>query len=211
MTTTNKVTVKLTKLRPTTQKKQRQTQRMTQRRTQRRTQKQKNKRKYREIGNRANGNEHKEKYKGAGLIILSYDNEPQVLLIQGTNYYGQNGKWGFPKGHRDEGENDSKITAMREVQEEIGLLPENYKIHEQRFVIESYAFRYATIKEEFKNKPAIADPEEIKNVKWVSFSCLSFYLKKGNMKFKKWVENINKNPVQKAQIIELSMNFKKSN
>lgn len=109
-----------------------------------------------------------EEYDGAGLIILDWiDNQIKVLLVKGIV-----GKWGFPKGKREPYESNSRITAIRETEEETGLKETQYNIHEPKITAADVVFRYATIKPEFRNEPRIVRPHEIVDVAWKSFSDL---------------------------------------
>ena len=54
--------------------------------------------------------------KSCGAVVFRRDGgEPRYLLIR-----EQNGFWGFPKGHTEEGESE-RDTALREIKEETGL------------------------------------------------------------------------------------------
>lgn len=107
-----------------------------------------------------------EEYEGAGLIILDWmDNQIKVLLVKGIV-----GKWGFPKGKREPEEVDSRITAIRETEEETGLKEEHYTLHDTKIKAADVVFRYASIKPEFRLEPRIIRPHEIINVGWKSFS-----------------------------------------
>lgn len=54
-------------------------------------------------------------FRGAGVQIMNGDT---VLLVQNLG----SGNWGFPKGHREPSDLSWRETAVREVQEETGLL-----------------------------------------------------------------------------------------
>ena len=58
----------------------------------------------------------------AGAIIFRKEkDQPLFLLI----YSGRNKKWGFPKGHIEPGE-DEKDAALREINEETGIVALNF-------------------------------------------------------------------------------------
>ncbi len=104
------------------------------------------------------------KEKSCGCIIIK-DNE--VLLVQHNK-----GHWGFPKGHVENNETEME-TAVREVKEETNV---DVKIIDDK----RYTMEYVTDKGRDKEVVYfIANPisteikpqeEEIKNIKWVSFS-----------------------------------------
>lgn len=61
--------------------------------------------------------------KAAGCIIVKYFNEiPHVLMVHPAGNW-KNKKFGFPKGHLEEGE-DLTIGAKRETEEETGITPD---------------------------------------------------------------------------------------
>lgn len=112
-----------------------------------------------------------EDYTSAGIILLTGD---YTLVVQGVT----TGKWSFPKGHKEEGET-AKITAMREMKEETGvvLTPDdkycatysykyNYGDGERTYVYFIYKTKRQII-------PSVCDPAEIKCVKWVHLAQLA--------------------------------------
>ena len=104
------------------------------------------------------------KEKACGCVIIQ---DGKVLLVQHNK-----GHWGFPKGHVEKNENE-KETAIREVKEETNV---DAKIIDDK----RYTMEYVTDKGRDKEVVYfIANPitneikpqeEEIKSVKWVSFS-----------------------------------------
>ena len=53
-------------------------------------------------------------YEGAGIQL--YKGE-KLLMVQGL----RSGRWGFPKGHREDFDADWRATAVREIREETGF------------------------------------------------------------------------------------------
>jgi 8-oxo-dGTP pyrophosphatase MutT (NUDIX family) len=53
-------------------------------------------------------------YEGAGIQLFKGE---KVLMVQGA----RSGRWGFPKGHREDFDADWRATAVREIREETGF------------------------------------------------------------------------------------------
>lgn len=53
-------------------------------------------------------------YEGAGIQLFR---GKELLMVQGLN----SGRWGFPKGHREDFDLDWRATAIREIREETGF------------------------------------------------------------------------------------------
>jgi 8-oxo-dGTP pyrophosphatase MutT (NUDIX family) len=53
-------------------------------------------------------------YEGAGIQLFKGE---KVLMVQGA----RSGRWGFPKGHREDFDADWRATAIREIREETGF------------------------------------------------------------------------------------------
>jgi len=53
-------------------------------------------------------------YEGAGIQLF---NGKELLMVQGL----RSGRWGFPKGHREDFDADWRATAVREIREETGF------------------------------------------------------------------------------------------
>jgi len=53
-------------------------------------------------------------YEGAGIQLFK---GKEVLMVQGL----RSGRWGFPKGHREDFDADWRATAVREIREETGF------------------------------------------------------------------------------------------
>ena len=63
-----------------------------------------------------------------GVVYTRENNKIRYVIIQHLG-----GHWGFPKGHMEPGE-DEQMTALREIQEEVGLsvsLVDGFRIEEQ--------------------------------------------------------------------------------
>ena len=83
--------------------------------------------------------------RGSGFIFTTPDSN--ILLVQDR----RSQKWGFCKGHVERSDADTLATAVREANEELGLLPTDYQIASDSFRIADYEFRYAVL---------IKDPEQ---------------------------------------------------
>ena len=55
-----------------------------------------------------------ESYEGAGIQLFR---GKELLMVQGF----KSGRWGFPKGHREDFDLDWRATAIREIREETGF------------------------------------------------------------------------------------------
>lgn len=127
-------------------------------------------------------------YAGAGLILLTPDF--RVLLVQDAKTQ----KWGFPKGHRETFDENDVQTAIREVQEETGILPFSYTLQEPGFRItkgsSSYIFRYAILHSQ--SMGAIQNAKEISRMQWTPILDLLQNPDSldGNKYLRTWIENI---------------------
>ncbi|KAF2904717.1 hypothetical protein ILUMI_01454 [Ignelater luminosus] len=75
----------------------------------------------------------------AGLVIFRRcTNMVQYLLLQTS--YGEH-HWTPPKGHVDPGETDEMVTALRETEEESGLVESDLKIYKDSKRILNYSVR----------------------------------------------------------------------
>lgn len=108
-------------------------------------------------------------YAGAGLILLSSDHTSVLLVCD-----ARTGKWGFPKGHREECDVSDLACAVRECYEETGLTSEDYSVHDEVFKISkggaAYLFRYAVMKGPGRLRAGPA--YEIGGLEWVSLQTL---------------------------------------
>lgn len=108
--------------------------------------------------------ENNKKEKSCGCVIID---DGKVLLIQQND-----GSWGFPKGHMENGETEVE-TAIREVKEEtnIDVIPDGNK----RYVIE-YPICNDIMKQvvlfvaKRVSNDIKAQESEINEIKWASFS-----------------------------------------
>jgi diadenosine hexaphosphate hydrolase (ATP-forming) len=114
----------------------------------------------------------KREYSSGGIVI----DKNQVLVINMNTICGKK-VWTFPKGHIEKNE-DPKNAALREVLEETGV--ECRIIDEKEFYISEYSFYrgktfiHKTVRW-YLMKPVritekIATPDEINEIKWLSFN-----------------------------------------
>ena len=128
------------------------------------------------------------KEKSCGCIILK--NKKDLLVYEKNRNF-----WGFPKGNKENGENEIE-TAIREVKEEVGLDVEIYK--ERRYTL-NYIIRDEIDKTtvlyiaKAKNDEIIMQENEIENIRWCSFEEALNILTFDNWKemFKKVIEDLN--------------------
>jgi len=124
------------------------------------------------------------KYTGAGCIVLSPDHKQTLLVCQSDIN-------GFPKGHREKKDISPKDTAIRELEEETGLVADDYNFHEEAFEIcvVGYIFFYVTLK---KDVPfAKARPKnEISSVQWIPIDELVSIEIKANRYLNQWIRDM---------------------
>jgi len=141
-------------------------------------------------------------YIGAGFIILSPDYTHTLLVNDSRSH-----KWGFPKGHKEKVDENDLETAVRECNEETGLVKSDYKIHSEVFRVskgsQSYLFRYVVIKPEHMNKVHV-HPEfchEIRECRWVPLIELlkADNIYDGNKYLRNWVSDL-KNDISKKSV-----------
>ncbi len=127
-------------------------------------------------------------FAGAGLILLTPDF--RVLLVQDAKTQ----KWGFPKGHREDYDENDVQTAIREVYEETGISSASYILQEPGFRItkgsSSYIFRYAIM--HTRQMGEVQNSKEISHMQWVSILDLlqSPESLDGNKYLRTWISNI---------------------
>ena len=103
------------------------------------------------------------KEKACGCIIIEAN---KVLLIQQNE-----GHWGFPKGHVEDGETEIE-TAIREVKEETNfdVIPDESKRYEQEYVMKNGILKQVVFFLAKSTSSEIKAQEcEIKNIKWFNF------------------------------------------
>jgi 8-oxo-dGTP pyrophosphatase MutT (NUDIX family) len=106
----------------------------------------------------------KEDYVGAGIVFVTPDKK--ILLLK-----KENGKWTFPGGHREPGEEPFQ-TAQRECFEELGMNPDGEMIGKLKITKDEvqkpvYSF-FKSVKKEFK--PSLS--WEHKDYAWVDYKKL---------------------------------------
>jgi 8-oxo-dGTP pyrophosphatase MutT (NUDIX family) len=114
----------------------------------------------------------KREYSSGGIVI----DKNQVLVINMNTICGKK-VWTFPKGHIEKNE-DPKNAALREVLEETGV--ECRIIDEKEFYISEYSFYrgktfiHKTVRwylmKPLRITEKIATPDEINEIKWLSFN-----------------------------------------
>ena len=144
-------------------------------------------------------------YAGAGLILLSSD-LTHTLLVHDT----RSGKWGFPKGHRETFDKSDLDCAIREVNEETGLVADDFVVQDDPFKISkgghAYLFRYAVMKEGARGKLRAGPAYEIAGLEWVSLQALmsAQNIIDGNKYLRTWIADV------KAAINKKSVNLFKA-
>jgi 8-oxo-dGTP pyrophosphatase MutT (NUDIX family) len=132
-------------------------------------------------------------YTGAGFILLSPDCTHTLLVNDARSK-----KWGFPKGHKEKEDADDLATAIRECEEETGLIPNDYMIKSDVFRVskgsQSYLFRYVLIKPHAMNQ-ATPHPDftkEIRECRWVPILDLlkANHIYDGNKYLRNWISDI---------------------
>ena len=114
----------------------------------------------------------KEKSCGA-LVVRSGAEEPEILLIKHNG-----GHWAFPKGHVENGETEPE-TALREVQEETGLL---VKLDTRYREMVTFSPAPRTLKDVVYFAATVVSgtetPQltEVSDVRWVAFSKAEQYI-----------------------------------
>jgi 8-oxo-dGTP pyrophosphatase MutT (NUDIX family) len=98
-------------------------------------------------------------YEGAGVHLV-HDNK--ILMVQGA----RSGKWGFPKGHREEFDAGWFETANREIKEETAYEHGvNYEICEE--VPKHWGSRLYWSARLLQHRDIIINRTEHKDVKWI--------------------------------------------
>ena len=100
-----------------------------------------------------------QEYKGAGVIVR--DVKGRYLRVVGRDH----GKWGFPKGEREDGET-TRECAIRELKEETGL---DMWINKNAKKWHNYnMYFFINLKFEITSPLTTQDDNEIAKVQWVS-------------------------------------------
>lgn len=108
-------------------------------------------------------------FKGAGVQIMNGDN---VLLVQNLG----SGNWGFPKGHREPSDLSWRDTAVREVEEETGLVEgTHYTICSEKPTLWGRRPYWTASANELG--PLRMNASEHRAVKWIPLSNLKRYQK----------------------------------
>jgi len=119
--------------------------------------------------------------KKCGIILFDVDLKKYLLV-----YGKKSQKWGFPKGHMEQGETEEQ-TALREFMEETGLVLTKPLKKKIRFRNNIYFF--VTIHtDEMYQKISIQDKNEIEMAKWFSMTdilCLNMDV--CNFGLKNWI------------------------
>lgn len=137
-------------------------------------------------------------FAGAGFVLLSPDLSTLVV------HDARSGKWGPPKGHREEYDADDLATATRECREETGLTPDDYTVLPDVFKIskgsQSYLFRYALLKDDTYKARIVPGPsDEIADVRWIPLGQLldAGSVLDGNKYLRTWISDIKSNVSKK--------------
>lgn len=105
--------------------------------------------------------------KRAGVVVCNKEKDT-ILLVQSRGY-----KWGFAKGHVEEGET-ARETAIRELLEETGIHATHFDDYINVFNLAIYYIH------ELENTPSvvsIGDDDEITGTMWIKLSCLEKLMK----------------------------------
>jgi 8-oxo-dGTP pyrophosphatase MutT (NUDIX family) len=99
--------------------------------------------------------------KKCGVIVIDSETK-NVLLVLGKKSH----KWGFPKGHMEQGE-DEEQTALRELYEETGIRWNHNLTNRIRFKNNIYFVIYVQ-RDMITKQIQIHDHREIEQVAWLS-------------------------------------------
>lgn len=102
--------------------------------------------------------------KAGGMIV--YKNK--ILIVQ-SNF----NKWGFPKGHRNSGE-DVLECAIREIKEETSLVVDLTENDRLQYICDSTVMYYKqlTRKPKINIKQIIQEQKDCTGITWIKLSCL---------------------------------------
>lgn len=125
--------------------------------------------------------------KKCGIILYDIQNK-KYFLVKGK----KSNKWGFPKGHMEEGESEID-TARREFYEETGYnLPFSSSM-DKKYIVKNNIY-FIVIIEHYNDliqiSEEIPDKNEIQELKWLSINdILSKNIKDLNFGLKTWILN----------------------
>ena len=123
--------------------------------------------------------------KKCGIILYDIQNK-KYFLVKGK----KSNKWGFPKGHMEEGETIEE-TAHREFYEETGFRLNQNLDNLPRYTIRNNIYFIVTIHDEqdmIQETDKIPDTNEIEKYQWTSINeLLSYDLNKCNFGLKTWI------------------------
>jgi len=119
--------------------------------------------------------------KKCGIIYTTFYPEDRYLLVFGK----KSEKWGFPKGHMEEGESEEQ-TAIRELFEETGI-----RIHYSHLQ-EKIRFKnniYFRVRGHYRPLTHIPDQHEIQLANWFTLPEIIHSIPKDTMNFglKSWI------------------------
>lgn len=122
-------------------------------------------------------------YEGAGIILTSEDG--YVLIVRDI----KTGKWSFPKGAKEECDDNPVITAVRECFEEIGLyLNRDYELlTEPPFISFNRYYYHASIHRGAERRIVIQD-EEITDYRWINPSASCAYWRELNVGVRQYMK-----------------------
>lgn len=125
--------------------------------------------------------------KKCGIILWNQSKET-LFLVFGK----KSNKWGFPKGHMEEGENEEE-TAKREFYEETGFRLPHDLSNNPKYIIRNNIYFVVTLLHEneiIQENVNIPDQNEIEKFEWVTIKrLLQFDLKNCNFGLKTWILN----------------------
>ena len=125
--------------------------------------------------------------KKCGIILYDIQNK-KYFLVKGK----KSNKWGFPKGHMEEGESEID-TARREFYEETGYnLPFSSSM-DKKYIVKNNIYFIVIIErcnDLIQISEEIPDKNEIQELKWLSINdILSKNIKDLNFGLKTWILN----------------------
>lgn len=120
--------------------------------------------------------------KKCGIILMNTDTN-QYLLVFGN----KSQKWGFPKGHMENGENEQE-TALRELYEETGIMLNNLDTQNKVRFRNNVYFEVSLTSSNLPKEFIIHDQYEIGEMKWFTEQdILSMDLQLCNFGLKNWI------------------------